>query len=137
MSTSALSCRDSCPACVQKRRAADALFVCACSFALEVGAFCPRPSCSIYRRAKHKTHRRTLLSPCSHDQFGRVTTARVSSPIDRAISVASHMQHNIGVCLGVSTRLDAPFPLLETTNLDSKIGYNFSFAKLSKVCLPT
>ena len=60
----------------------------------------------------------------------RLATTCAPSPRDCDVSVGSHMQQDIGICLGGSTCLDAPYPLLgtvHTRNLDPKISDNLQF----------
>ena len=38
-----------------------------------------------------------MCCPCSHAHFGRVTTACVSSPRDRAVSIGSYMQQDVDI----------------------------------------
>ena len=82
--------------------------------------FCPRPCVSTCRWARLATHRHIgphfVCISCSHAHLARATTACVSSPRDWAVSIGSHMQHDIDMSKG-PPHLGALFPVFDTVHV--------------------
>ena len=93
---------------------------------------CPRPCSSTCRWVTLATHRRRgpppVCIPCPHAHFGRVPTASVTSSRDWAVSTSSHIQQDMDIS-GVSSRLDALFPLFDTVKKPRPQNFAITFSQ--------